>query len=164
MAALEALTPDPADAQLLLLGAELAAARSEWDEARRRYDVALEAMGYPGRSAGVRDYPAAVVAASEVALRAGQPAIADSLARQALELAIAEGHDIERSGVVGSALFAEASARLALGDSAGGMELLRRAQAPLMAGYGPGHLLVRAALSPEHPPVTAAVGADELLR
>jgi serine/threonine-protein kinase len=137
IATLEALTSDTADAQLLLRRAELHAARSEWNEAQRGFAIALDAMGYPGRVAGVRDYPAAVVAASEVALKAGQPASADSLARQALQLASAEGHDVQRSGVVGRALVAQASARLALGDASGGAELLRRAQAPLMAAYGP---------------------------
>jgi tetratricopeptide (TPR) repeat protein len=131
---------------LELVRARVALQRGQFDDAKRRVEVALSIAGFPAKKQGppVR---MALAMASEVALLTNHPAEAEAYARDALQVAESLARGPETSGDVGEALLLLAKAKLARGQSENVRPILERAQQALANGYGPEHHLTREAQS-----------------
>jgi tetratricopeptide (TPR) repeat protein len=142
-AQLIALVPDTVE----LLGiyqARIALLEGRHSEAFTLYRDALVKQGFPDAPEALHWHRVAQRLGS-VALLLHDPAAADSLARHALRMEHALGHDDRTSGDIGNSLALLARARLDKGDSAGARSLLQQAMPALLSGFGPAHFRTRAA-------------------
>lgn len=111
----------------------------------RAYSLVTDALRARGYVDGKRvsNFRAALLLASEAALRVQQPDSALHFAQDARRLATLDSIADLRSAHVGGARLAEGRALLAAGDTTGARATLDRALAALRAGAGVGHPLAR---------------------
>jgi serine/threonine-protein kinase len=119
--------------------ARLVAAQGKPRIAQRMMREALVAAGFPNLPLYAQHVPKTLAVAAEIALEAGDPPEADSLARHAVRIAHERGHLETESGELGSVLVVLAQARLALGDSTGARDALERGIPGLRNGLGVAH-------------------------
>jgi eukaryotic-like serine/threonine-protein kinase len=146
MAELTAMIPEKDRAMLRMLEARFAEARGAPAAAAKIYLDALAERGFPD-SRDIPPWHRVVYRAGRAALAAGDPRAADSLARHALRLERALGHDEASSGDTGRALLLLGRAALARGDTLAAQTTLHRAARPLETGLGASHPATREAQS-----------------
>jgi tetratricopeptide (TPR) repeat protein len=140
---LVALVPDTVEL-LSIYQARIALLEGRNTEAFTLYRDALVKQGFPN-GPEVLPWHRVVQRLGSVALLLRDAAAADSLARHALWMEHALGHDDRKSGDVGNSLALLARARLVQGDSAAARSLLQQAMPALLSGFGPAHFRTRAA-------------------
>jgi tetratricopeptide (TPR) repeat protein len=124
--------------------AELDLARGDAEQARKRITVLLTEMGFPER----RDapvLPAALRSAARIELSGGSPAVAQSYAQAAVELARTVARDPEQSADVGEALLLLGLAQRAADNLDAAHQSFQRATVSLTNGLGADHRLTREA-------------------
>jgi tRNA A-37 threonylcarbamoyl transferase component Bud32 len=142
-ARLVALMPDTVELLSIYQG-RIALLEGRKTEALAIYLKALVKQGFPDGPEALH-WHRVVQRAASIALEIHDAVAADSLARHALRMEEALGHDRRASGDVGNSLTLLARVRLAQGDSAAARSLLQQAVVALVTGFGPAHFRTRGA-------------------
>lgn len=135
------VAPDGHDRQVTMLNlarAEVSLRGGRTEDAQRLVDAELTRLGYPARHSEV-GLSSALWLAADVALALGDSAAAERFANDELELVLAMARNPAISADVGQALLQRGTARLALGDAAGGLTDLGDAVGALERGFSADH-------------------------
>ena len=133
----ERLSTDDQLVNVGIVDAEMALLAGRPDTALAMLSAVLVKNGFPDK--GRRQQHAALMLASEAAMRGGKPQEALAFATAAIRTATLDSITAPRSFWVGDAMLMQARAQLITGDSMAARESVRRALAALRAGAGPAH-------------------------
>ena len=147
-----------------LLEARLRYAQGDRAGGRRQYMEVLAARGFPSRGVSTPYFSNLVLDGALMAWASGDTVAAETLAGHALRLALDEGQDQSRSGVIGYARVLIARMRQIRGELEAARDDLQPGLQGLAAGYGPDDPRTREAralLDSVSPPATPDATAGE---